>query len=166
MRKSVLIAAGALLLLVAACKPTENNYRQAYELASQRKAEAESEIDAELNRRINAENRLPMMAVGADSVPYRHEPLTVAPGEGEPQLHRYNLAVALYAMRTNARSHTERLKASGLDAYMAQNAKGEFYVMAAGGEDADALAGALRKWRNTNKNSNSNFPILIIRTNP
>lgn len=166
MKKSVLIAAGALLMLAGACKPTEKNYRQAYELAAQRKVESESEIDAELTRRINADNRLPLMRVGSDSLSYRHEPLTSAPGEGEPQLHRYNLAVALYAMPTNARSHTERLKSSGYDAYMAQNAKGEFYVMAAGAEDAEALAGALRKWRHTNKNSNSNFPILIIRTNP
>lgn len=155
-----------MLLVFASCKPTEKNYRQAYELASQRVATNENDIDAELSRRISAESKLPVMAVGTDSVPYRHEPLTAAPGEGEPKLQRYNMAVALYAMPTNARSHTERLKAQGYPAYMAKNAKGEFIVMAGGGTDADSLADVLKRWRKDNKDTDSKYPILIIRTNP
>ena len=136
-RKSLylLLSAPALLVAVAACKPTEANYRAAYE-ASLAKREAQ---DAEMREFgiVLREGDPQWRAVGSDSILYRREPLA-ALEKDTARMHPYNVVIASYSMPTNARAHAERLAGEGFKSRVLQNGDSRYYTVVA---EFDSLPG-------------------------
>ena len=127
LRDIYLIAAGAVLVMgMGACKPTEKNYRAAYD-AAQAKRQASATDDLIPAQGLQATDGPRLTTVGSSQIYTWSEPLK---SDGL-ELGICNMAVALYSMDTNARSLTERLQAEGYKAGVVTNADGKFYVVAA-----------------------------------
>ena len=114
-------------LMFASCKPTENNYKSAYDAALEKREAA------------NREQMIPATGLLSDDGPQ----LRVLDGDsifvlkealrrGEPaeKLTGWSVAVALYKMETNATANAEDLRESGWKNAFAAYAKGEkWYVV-------------------------------------
>lgn len=128
--KSLSVAAMLLLLLLSGCKPTEDNYRKAYETAQQAR-QREQEADAALGiPQLQSVDGPPRSVVGTDSVYVRHEALALNGAEPQSGLLPVNVAVGKYKMTANARGDADNLRADGFDAFVLANADGEFYAVA------------------------------------
>ena len=129
----------AILLLMAACKPTEKNYKAAYQVALDKKAK-EKAADEGLGLPQLISDEGPQNAVFAGvEMPVLRIPLSPWP-KGETRIFPCNVAVARYLMQANAMSHCERLAEEGYGAYMLTDAKGNIYVCIAGAESGEAAA--------------------------
>ena len=129
MRKRILlpvVAVGALLL-AAGCKPTEKNYRAAYDAALAKRTKAAAEM-AEFPQ-LTDETTPRLTPVGTDSVYTVH--LRLKPLDtGELHIGQYKVAVAAYRMTANCASHVGDLAAKGYRAFMAEGPGGTFYAVA------------------------------------
>lgn len=130
MRKRIsipVIAAGVLLLVASACKPTEKNYRAAYDAALAKRTKAAAEL-AEYPG-LTDETTPRLTAVGADSVYTVH--LRLKPVDaGDLNIGQYKVAVASYRMTANCASHVGDLAAKGYTAFMAEGPGGTCYAVA------------------------------------
>lgn len=130
MRKRIpipVIAACVLLLVAYGCKPTEKNYRAAYDAALAKRTKAAAEM-AEFPQ-LTDESTPRLTAVGTDSVytvRLRLKPLDA----GDLHVGQYKVAVAAYRMTANCTSHVGDLAAKGYRAFMAEGPGGTFYAVA------------------------------------
>ena len=106
------ITAVAALISLACCKPTEKNYRLAYELAQQK---ARENLDDAEYAMMLEEEQPPLVHAGDDSIRARtlplmwqYSPQSLDSGRRADPL-RYNLAVGMYTMLTNAKAHADKL---------------------------------------------------------
>ena len=97
--KKIFFSALVLVMALASCKPTERNYKQAYDsaLAKRQKAEAETMIPAS---GLLSDEGPQQRIVGGDTLYVSTERLRALSGD-EP-VSPYNVAVAMYKMNTNA----------------------------------------------------------------
>ena len=135
MKKTLLIPACAALLL-AACKPTEANYRQAYQaaMAAKNTEEADS-IYGGMRRNINQSE----MVVGTDTASYISQWVKVTDGGGgiKEYIKRYCVVAGQFKQAFNAKSMRERLAGNGYPgAFVVQNSEPYYYVIAASYNDA------------------------------
>lgn len=146
--RSLILAFAGLLL--AGCKPTEKNYRSAYD-AAQAKRQAAATADDGL---------LPVSVLESTDGPRRlniggTEIYTQAMALSGAELGTYNVAVGAYSMDTNAKALAEKLRGEGYaDACVALGSDSKIYVVAAhtdGLEDAAAVVAQFR-------NSHPGFP--------
>lgn len=128
--KIVLAGLTAVAMLVG-CKPTEKNYKEAYDAAIQ-KRNASAEEDAAMNipgavlLQVGGPSQ---KVVNGDTVYFMVERLRFVDGlKGDR--HRYNVAVAAYKMQTNCAAQVSDLFAKGYKAFGARNAEEKFYVIA------------------------------------
>lgn len=146
-----LIPLFTILLLLGACKTTEENYRAAYEKAIAGRDSAiafDSTIYGLHRRNINAR----LVAVGnGDSAEIRtmNVKITADGGGIKEWLKPYSLVVGQFKTLTNARSMRERLVEAGYPrAFVVENAEPYYYILlsshATEKEAADALE-ALRQ---------------------
>lgn len=118
---TILLAAAALMLLPA-CKPTEKNYKAAYDAAIQKRQKDATDPDIYIpGGKLIDDNAPQTQTIGGKEYFVRYEPLKLIDGEGP--LQRYNVAVAAYKMNANALSHRERLSQDYSGAIVAQNDK-------------------------------------------
>lgn len=146
MRK--LFIAVVVLITLGACKPSENNYRLAYETAMQRDREGLEEGVYEL---IQQEKLPPMIHVLGDSVRVQRLPLAAFYCPGADSIDKcvpqcYNVAVARYKMPTNARAHADRLAGEGYRSAVLKSGASLYYVMAGLVESLDSAARLARKY--------------------
>lgn len=145
---SKLFIAVVVLITLGACKPSENNYRLAYETAMQRDREGLEEGVYEL---IQQEKLPPMIHVLGDSVRVQRLPLAAFYCPGTDSLDKcmpqyYNVAVALYKMPTNARAHADRLAGEGYHSAVLKSGASLYYVMAGLVESLDSAARLARMY--------------------
>lgn len=121
------IAAGAVLVMgMGACKPTEKNYRAAYN-AAQAKRQAAVADDFIPSQGLQSTEGPRLTTVGESKIYTWSEPLK----SDSVKLGICNMAVGLYSMDTNARSLAERLRTEGYSqAGVVTNGDGKFYVVA------------------------------------
>lgn len=137
----------AIFLLMAACKPTEKNYKAAYQAALDKKAKDKAaDDDLGLPQLISDEGPQKAVFAGVE-IPMLRIPLSPWP-KGETRIYPCNVAVARYLMQANAMSHCERLAEEGYGAYMLTDAKGNIYVCIAGTESGEAAAEKAAEYRN------------------
>lgn len=142
MRK-VLPFIALILLALSACKPSEKNYRIAYETAQQRAREG---LDSGVYELMQQEELPPMIHVLGDSVRLQRLPLQwfyspVAVDSGKPlQPAAYNVAVGKYRMPANARAQADNLAARGLRSAVFLSKNTHYYVMAGMYNDLDSAA--------------------------
>lgn len=127
MIKKILPILGLLIFLIG-CKPTENNYRSAYEAAKNKREAA------------NAEAMVPTTGMLSDDGPMRK----VVDGDtifvsrdrlrrdsvSEKILNTYNVAVGVYKMNTNAYAQVKALREEGYDAVAVQTTGDRWYSVA------------------------------------
>lgn len=132
MRNSYIAAICAVILLLVsgACKPTEKNYKAAYDAARHKKEAVD--VDADI---LNS-GRLEDEPVKVDSVrAYRVETISVTPTDF-PEL--YIFIVGKYKMATNAKAHVENLRKEGYDGIALLSADEDWYVGAGRFADEEA----------------------------
>lgn len=137
MRFKNLLPVVAMLIMVAGCKPTENNYRDAYTAAMNKKQASTGDdgllpsgvqfhrVGSPDERKVDGETvRVVNMRIKFDDAGD-----TITPG-------RYNVAVSRYKLPTNARAQARDMRNAGKSSdteksFVAWGADGSFYVIAA-----------------------------------
>ena len=113
------------------CKPTEKNYKSAYDAAVSKRQASET-LDTDLGipaGRLQRDGAPAVRVVDGDSVLFIAEHLKFVDGE-EHEKHRYNVAVGAYKMQTNCAAQVSDLFSKGYAAFGASNAAGMYYVIA------------------------------------
>ncbi|MCH5213901.1 MAG: hypothetical protein J1E97_01810 [Muribaculaceae bacterium] len=132
----IMAAAGILLLVAGACKPTEKNYALAYDKAyqaSQRKAEEEKTgYDGRTLENMN--NSIRRDVVEGDTIYVSTELVNPTDKYSGVTTKRIGIVVSKYKMQTNANSTVADLAERYPGAYVATDGKGYFYVIASGAE--------------------------------
>ena len=129
MKKTFLAATILSMLSFVACKPTESNYKAAYDAAQQKRQAAANDPDILLpsgDLRIltaNETRRERRLRVCREAAPQVCRGL-------EKVFHKWNVAVAAYKMPTNCSAHVSELFSKGFKAFSAENPEGKFYVIA------------------------------------
>ncbi len=124
------IAALACLAVVASCKPSEESYRQAYEAAKNRDTDV---IEETIYNKIRQRARPQQIVVGADTLDYRVEGVTLTGDDGaiRQRVKRYNVVVGQFKQIFNARAMTEAITSRGYDGFIVNTAEPLYYVVAA-----------------------------------
>ena len=133
----------AATLLMTACHSTEKNYREAYEKAAERR---KTGIGAETYAKIEAERQKYTTIINGDSVRLVYVNANVAIDSADVA-HDYNIVVASFTQRINAKSYRDRLREEcGLKgSYVLIGGPDKlYYVVAQGFDDKEAAAAFLR----------------------
>ena len=93
-------------VLLTACHSSEQNYREAYEKAAERR---KTGIGAEEYAKIEAERQRYTHVINGDSVRMVYMNVNVA-FDSTDVAHDYNVVVATFTQRINAKSYRDRLR--------------------------------------------------------
>lgn len=118
------------VLLLAACKPTEKNYYNAYEkayAASQRKAEAENTSYS--GGKLESIDGPRIEIMDGDTIYVSRDAVKPIENSANGETGKVGIAVAKYTMHTNARRHAEALKEEYPGAFVATDGNDNYYVM-------------------------------------
>jgi hypothetical protein len=140
-----ILAATVAASILASCKPTENNYRQAYEAALQKKQKGETDPDMALPAGALLQDGAPATkTIAGQTVAYKREHLRYVgqtPDEKKQEIPPYCVCIARYKMPTNARSQVEDLHSRGYkEAFVAENRDSFFLTIVAGFATAEEAA--------------------------
>lgn len=147
MRNKTLYA-GALiagLLLLSACKPTEKNYRTAYEKAAQvshRKAMADSIGFS--GERLELIDGPRVRVVNGDSILMGREMVRPLDKADTGEEGRIGIAVARFTRPTNARHHADDLRKDYPHSFVAKDGGDNYYVMIKRVPDVDSAIEPIR----------------------
>jgi cell division protein FtsN len=149
-RKNIAVAAALVVatLSFTGCKPTENNYRTAYETATKHKQEAAVDEDIDLTNVIMEDT--PKRATTEYGDAYVRYDLLSVYGDAPKKLSRFNVALGSYKMRANAESDAEQLRSSGYDAFIMQDGKSVLYVMAGSFDNINDAVAFLNEFKKKN----------------
>lgn len=143
---------GVLLIaaLFAGCKPTEKNYREAYDAAKAKReaAEAETMIPA---TGLMSDDGPQLRVVDGDSLYVSRDRLRKVPGE-DSEFGKFNVAVGVYKMNTNAKAQASQLTEEGYKAMAAQTTGDRWYTVAGVFETLPEAAEFIRKFKAKHKN--------------
>lgn len=147
MKKTLLFMILAACLL-AACKPTEANYRQAYDAAmATRNTEEGDTIFNGMRRNMDQQE----MVVGADTASFISQWVKITEGGGgiNEYIRKYCVVAGQFKQAFNAKSMRERLVENGYPgAFVVQNSEPYYYVIAASYAEPQAAIEMLQKLRN------------------
>ena len=135
-----MLMVGALML--TACHSSEQNYREAYEKAMERR---QTGVGAEEYAKIEAERQRYTHVINGDSVRMVYVNANIAI-DSTAVAYPCNVVVATFTQRINAKSYCDRLREEcGLPSYIlfGGNEK-QYFVVAQGFEASDAAAAFLR----------------------
>lgn len=142
--KKIVIMLGASLMMLPACKPTESNYREAYDVAKAKAEKTAAEMDADGIVNVDAPQ---MKVVGNDTVYMKSAILR--PDNPSDELRAYNLVVAEFKMPTNARSGASMIKEKGFEAFPARSTLGRWYIVAGTGHTLPEAIELTKRFRET-----------------
>lgn len=145
--KKILFLALLVSLGLCGCKPTERNYKQAYDsaLAKRQKAEAEAMIPA---TGLLSDEGPQQRIVGGDTLYVSTERLR--PVSSDEPIAPYNVAVAMYKMNTNAISMAADLKAKGYAAQALKSTGDRWFTVAGGFPTLETARKFNKKFRKEN----------------
>lgn len=131
-----------LAVMVSACHSNEKNYREAYEKAVERR---KTGIGAETYAKIEAERQRYTHVINGDSVRMVFLSANVAI-DSTDQAKTYNVVVASFTQRINAKSYRDRLREEcGFPSYVLYGGPDKlFYVILQGFDSQDEAAALLR----------------------
>lgn len=134
MKRSVLIVTALALLgsVVAGCKTTEKNYRDAYEMARAR-TEENGGIDSTIYSRFRPQGKGSTVAVGNDSLTFTTVTIgyTENCGATPETLGRYDVVVAQFKQIFNAKAMRSRLIDNGYENAMIVHTREPLYYVIA-----------------------------------
>ena len=138
MKYRVRILSSLLLICgLIGCKPSEKNYRTAYDVAVAKQQSELPDASAGIGDAMR-EGGPTRKHVDGKTVWLLTEPLTKVEETGTPA--SWNVAVAAYKMTANAHSHAERLEREGYSSTLLKNSDGVFYVVVATPESMSEAA--------------------------
>lgn len=136
----------AITLLVS-CKPTENNYKEAYDAAKAKRDKEASDPDIKVpGGTLFQEDDPHHYTLAGRDVLARHEFLKLIEGP-EDGFHKYNVAIASYKMTANAKSHWERVREEYKGAILIQNPKQIYFVCIGSYDTEEEAAIALEQYQ-------------------
>lgn len=149
MKKTVMAFVALSLLAAAGCKPTESNYKAAYDAAQKKRQAADADSDIALpTGGLQAVDAPRKRVVDGDTVSVAKMPLRFDGGL-EQSVHRWNVAVACYKMQTNCAAQVSELFTKGYKAYVAETTGGRFYTIAGTFETLHEAAAFAREYAAT-----------------
>ena len=134
-------------VILTACHSSEQNYREAYEKAMERR---QTGIGAETYAKIEAERQKYTTVINGDSVRLVYVNANVAIDSTDTAM-PYNVVVASFSQRINARSYRDRLREEcGLaGSYVLYGSDDkQYFVVAQGFEDKEAAGAFLHDINN------------------
>lgn len=162
LRNALLIVPAIAVMLMTGCKPTENNYRTAYEaaLAKRERAVADADMGIPEGGLISLDGPR-TRDVGGETVYVESRPLQLtAPSDvpeggnvakDAPHPERYNVVVGKYRMATNAIGQVGQLKGNGYaGAFPAHSDKDTQYAVAAAFDSIEEAAVFIRDFKSSN----------------
>lgn len=143
------IMLSAAVMLITGCKPTEENYRKAYDAARNKREAAAREQMMPLQG-LQSDEGPQLRIIGGDSIYVSRELLRGGNGEIAPS--PWLLAVGTYKMSTNANANANALKTEGWHQALAmKNADGKWFAIAAGAPSLDSIRAIGRKFMESHK---------------
>jgi Sporulation related domain. len=141
MKKLLYIVMLMAAVTLTACHSSEKNYREAYEKAKERR---QTGIGSETYAKIEAERQRYTHVINGDSVRMLYVNVNVAI-DSTDVAHDYNVVVATFTQRINAKSYRDRLREEcGLTgSYVLFGGKDKQYFVVAQGFDNSADAAAM-----------------------
>ena len=155
-----------VVLLLAGCKPTENNYRSAYEKAveaAQRKAEAEMEsINGEKMESLDGPR---VEVIDGDTILIARNRIKPFETSLEKPC-KGGVAVARYSMPTNAKRHADDLRKGYPESFVGFDGEEYYYVIIETVDNSTEAASIIRKFKVTRPEYNyiglQGTPLLIF----
>lgn len=145
MKNLLKIALIAILCIpFAGCKTTEANYKNAYQIAKEKRTDGgDSTVTQGLRNELIPKN----MVLGGVTLPVRTEPVAVTKDGGAVQgeMKVYNVVVASFRQRFNANSMRERLADMGYKSFLIHNRDVLYYVVAGTTQSAPEALELLNK---------------------
>lgn len=141
--KKIILVLGVVLVVLTGCKPTEKNYRSAYDAAVAKREKATA--DANLPADLILEDGPKKEKIGDLEVATLNERLS--PVDNGDALGMVNVAVAQFKMPTNARSGAEALKEKGFQARVVKATGGRYFLLAGSYADFDAALECAARFR-------------------
>ncbi|MCH5229649.1 MAG: hypothetical protein J1F12_06630 [Muribaculaceae bacterium] len=131
MRKIIpFLALFALLCTLTGCKPTEKNYKSAYDAALNKREAAKVEIDITIPdakfQQVDGPQLKEVDGVQVYVLNQRINPVK----EGEKLPGQYNVAIGTYKMSTNCMAQAEALCSEGYLAFPAKEPDGMYFTIA------------------------------------
>ncbi|MDE6297579.1 MAG: SPOR domain-containing protein, partial [Muribaculaceae bacterium] len=122
-----ILAISLIALTLTACKPTEENYKKAYDAAKAKRELANAEAMMPTTGLLS-DDGISLKVVDGDSIFVSHERLRVDP-ELKSELKTYSVAVGVYKMNTNAKAQANSLKQEGYKAFASQTTGERWYTI-------------------------------------
>ncbi len=149
MKKLRFIIPAILLGLIVSCKPSEKNYRQAYDRTVEGRQEGEY-LDSTIYNKFRIQGRPAYAVVGSDTLHYRIERIGYTKGEGATpsSASRFQIVVGQFKQIFNAREMRRRMMEGGYaGAFIVQTGEPLYYVVALSQPDAAAAMVSLDSLR-------------------
>ncbi|MDE7160253.1 MAG: SPOR domain-containing protein [Muribaculaceae bacterium] len=148
MRRLLILSTVIMACILTGCKPTENNYKAAYDaaLAKRQSVDADAALLSGGHDVVRPDAPKTRKA-GDRQVAYRRE--RIKPDEGtDIDLSRlpYAVAVAQWRMPTNARSQASALRSEGLEAFAATDSRDRWWTVAGAYPTFEEAAEALLRF--------------------
>lgn len=165
MKKLLYIASiVAFIASITACKTTEQNYRAAYELATQKKQSDDTVTD----RLISQENIPSQVTVGGVTLPMKTEytrQVRDIEGADPDNFKKYNVVIASFRQLFNAKSVRKRAVEAGFDnAFVVVNNQQVYFVIAQSCATPAEAEAALKKVENVKPVvMNNPYPYILSR---
>ncbi len=158
MKRSVLMVA-AMVIILAGCKTTEENYRQSYEAAVAKRNATEAaadSVDNTIHNKIMEASKPYSKTEGGKTALYLQGNMWQAYNAEKNKMKRYNVVVGAMRQLFNAKAFCSRLEANGAKAYVIQNGAKDYYVVA---EGFDTFAEAADYVNNIDKKLKIKLPL-------
>lgn len=154
---------GAISL--TSCKPTEKNYKAAYDAALGKREAVKADIEENMAVGPLQQVDGPQLKVVDGVEVYLLNKIIKPDVEGKNLTGQYNVAVGCYKMNTNCKAQAEALRQEGYDAFPAKDPEDMYYTIAGSFPD---LAEAVKFYKEYQKNKNRVYvglpdaPIIIF----
>lgn len=141
------ISAAIVALMFISCKPTENNYRKAYDAAQAKREQAAAEQMRPASGLLSDDGPS-LKVIDGDSIYVLRERLRLP--DGKKPAGEWGIAVALFKMSTNAVATAENLRAEGWDEAVNVNAsRDRHYTIINSVATLDSARAIAKRFENT-----------------
>lgn len=137
--KAAVVAALAMVFI--GCKPTEKNYREAYDVAIAKKQQSEDELAKDGLVSADAPK---MRIVQGDTIYFKNALLQI---KMDASIKEFNVVVDEFKMQTNAKSGAALLKEKGYDSFAVKSTGGRWFVVAGSVNNLDEARAIIKRFR-------------------
>lgn len=148
---SILLTLSGCLVLTG-CKPTEKNYKAAYDVALAKRQAEQSDPDMNLPGSDYQRLDAPQTKKIGDKE-YNYQFVRLNPLDDSVTMNPYNVAVSVYKMPTNCEAQVSDLKEAGYKAFGAKSGDDKYYVMIGSYSTLEDATAAVDSYVKKNKNA-------------